>query len=59
MTQGGETCAQYGDYLSWLDMEWVLHGQARIEMVNIVDPCQPEPSINVYRQLFFGMEVKL
>ena len=33
MTEEG-SCVEKGDYLAWEDMEWVLHGRARIETVD-------------------------
>ena len=49
MTRKGEKeCGEEGDYLSWHAMEWQLKGEAKIEMVNSIDPCKKEPEINVY-----------
>ena len=28
---GKKSCVEEGDYLAWGDMEWILHGQARME----------------------------
>ena len=53
---GAEGCIKEGDYLAWQDMEWVLHGQARIETVEKEEPCKGEPYVNLYYTPFPGME---
>ena len=53
---GGESCIEEGDYLAWGDMEWILHGQATIEVVNKEEPCKGEPSVNLYYTKFPGMD---
>ena len=45
-----------GDYLAWGDMEWILHGRARIETVDKEEPCKEEPYVNLYYTPFPGME---
>ena len=52
---GGGSCIDEGDYLAWGDMEWILHGQARIETVNQEEPCKNEPFVNLYYTPFPGM----
>ena len=37
---GGEGCADEGDYLAWGDMEWILHGQARMETIEKEEVCE-------------------
>ena len=56
-TKGGE-CAEDegGDYLSWDEMNWNLHGHAVIEEVNVEEPCMGEPPKNFYYADFPGME---
>ena len=44
----GESCGNEGDYLAWRDMEWALHGKARIEIVNKKEPCGGEPFADLY-----------
>ena len=38
-----DKCAKKGDYLAWEDMEWVLHGKAKLETVDISEPCEGAP----------------
>ena len=47
MTEG-EICAEEGDYLAWRDMEWILHGQAFIETVDVNVPCKGDPYVDLY-----------
>ena len=51
MTEG-ESCLEEGDYLAWGDMEWILHGQARIETVGMEEPCKGDPLVNLYYTKF-------
>ena len=53
---GGESCLVEGDYLAWGDMEWILHGQARIETVDQEEPCKGDPYVNLYYTPFPGMD---
>ena len=39
----GKNCAEKGDYLAWENMEWVLYGKARLEMLDINEPCESAP----------------
>ena len=55
MTEGG-TCLEDGDYLAWRDMEWVLHGQARMETVDAEEPCKGDPYVNLYYTWFPEMD---
>lgn len=45
-----------GDYLSWKDMEWILHGQAKMENVPMLEPCEGDPPVNLYYTPFPGWE---
>ena len=51
---GGERCVEEGDYLAWADMEWILHGQARLETVDTEEPCKGEPYVDLYYTRFPG-----
>ena len=53
---GGARCLEEGDYLAWRDMEWILHGQARIETVDKEEPCKGEPLVNLFYTPFPGMD---
>ena len=55
-TTGGESCLEEGDYLAWGDMEWILHGQARIETVDAEEPCKGDPYVDLYYTPFPGMD---
>ena len=44
----GEGCVEEGDYLAWRNMEWILHGQARIESVDWEEPCKGKPLADLY-----------
>ena len=55
MTQG-KNCVKEGDFFAWGDMEWILHGQARIESVEKEDPCKGEPYSNLYYTKFQSMD---
>ena len=48
---GEEGCIKEGDYLAWQDMEWILHGQARIETVDQEELCG-EPYVDLYHTPF-------
>ena len=47
MTQD-ENCAKEGDYLAWKNIEWILHGKARLETVDINEPCELAPQGNLF-----------
>ena len=51
MTRGG-SCVEKGDYLAWGDMEWIMHGQAKLETVELEEPCEGEPLVNLYYTAF-------
>merc|ERR1712218_293213 len=53
---GEEGCMKEGDYLAWQDMEWILHGQARIETVDQEELCRGEPYVDLYNTKFPGMD---
>ena len=52
----GENCIAEGDYLAWKDMEWILHGKARIDTVNQEETCKGEPLVNLYYTGFPNMD---
>ena len=52
---GGGICVEEGDYLAWGAMEWILHGQARMETVPEEEPCKGDPYFNLYNTPFPGM----
>ena len=52
----GESCPEEGDYLAWGEMEWILHGRARIETVEKERPCEGEPLANLYYTTFPEMD---
>ena len=54
-TSGGE-CGEGGDYLSWDEMQWKLHGHAVVEEVDVDEPCMGEPPINFYPAGFRQMK---
>ena len=45
-----------GDYLSWQDIGWKLHGQASMETVGANEPCTREPFLDLYYTQFPGMQ---
>ena len=53
---GEESCVEEGDYLAWADMEWILHGQAKMETVDQEEPCKGEPYVNLFYTQFPSME---
>ena len=55
MTEG-ENCAKKGNYLAWENMEWILHGKARLETVNINEPCERPPLANIFLAPFPGWD---
>ena len=55
LTQG-ENCVREGDYLSWRDMEWILHGQARIETMERKEVCERDPLVDLFYTSFPGMD---
>ena len=52
MTRGGSF--EEGDYLSWADMEWILHGQARNETIEKEETCEENPLVDLYYTPFPG-----
>ena len=52
MTRGGSF--EEGDYLSWADMEWILHGQAKIETTEKEETCEEKPLVDLYYTPFPG-----
>ena len=55
-TTQGAGCVDDGDYLSWWEMEWNLHGEAKIETVDSKELCRASPSVNLFFAGFSGME---
>ena len=55
MTEKG-SCCEKGDYLAWEDMEWVLHGQARIETVDQKTTCRGKSYTNLFYTRFEDWE---
>ena len=55
MTVSG-SCVEEGDYLAWKDMQWTLHGQAHLETLNMKEPCDGEPLVNLYNTPFLSMD---
>ena len=53
MTEG-KICVKKGDYLAWEDMEWTLHGEARLENVDIDEPCEGAPLADFFFTRFSG-----
>ena len=50
----GEGCGDDGDYLSWADMQWNLHGKAEIEHMEAEETCMVQP----FDFYFAGFEMK-
>ena len=40
----------------WADMEWILHGQAKIETEDEEEPCKGEPYVDLYYTRFPGCD---
>ena len=53
---GGEECGEEGDYLAWGEAQWTLHGEAVMEEVERIEPCEEEQLINYYSAKFKKME---
>ena len=51
-----ENCAIKGNYLAWENMEWILHGKARLEQVDINEPCEGAPLANFFPAPFPGWD---
>ena len=51
MTQD-ENCVKDGDYLAWENMEWILHGKASKETVDINESCEGPPLANLFHTPF-------
>ena len=49
-------CVDEGDYLAWEDMEWILQGQSTLETVDVEEPCEGEPWVNLYYTQFPNMD---
>ena len=47
----GEGCGDEGDYLSWTEMQWNFHGDAKIEQMETEETCTMQP-YNFYSALF-------
>ena len=57
MTRGG-ICIEEGDYLAWGDMEWILHGQAKIETTEKEETCEEKPLVDLsYTPFPAGMDL--
>ena len=52
----GTDCYEEGDYLAWKDMEWILHGQARVETTDEEETCNKKPLVDLYNTRFPGMD---
>ena len=52
-----EGCIEEGDYLAWGDMEWILHGHAKIETLDKEEACKGEPNVNLYYTTFQTMDL--
>ena len=48
----GKNCAKKGDYLVWEEMEWILHGKAKIETMNTNEPCEGRPFAHLFHAPF-------
>ena len=55
MTRDGR-CVEEGDYLAWADMEWILHGQANVEMTEKEETCEEKPLVDLYYTPFPDMD---
>ena len=51
-----EICAKKGNYLAWEDMKWTLHGNAKIDTVDINEPCEGSPVANLFHAPFPRMD---
>ena len=56
MTKGGSCVKEEGDYLAWGDMEWILHGQARIETTEKEEISNEKALVDLYYTPFPGMD---
>ena len=54
-TNGDDGCGEDGDYLSWNEMQWNLHGDAKIEHIDVEEACN-EQSLSLYPAGFPEME---
>ena len=52
----GAGCAEEGDFLSWTDMKWNLHGLATVESVNSEKLCLADAPVNLFFTGFPGMK---
>ena len=54
-TKDENGCGEDGDYLSWGDMQWNLHGDAKVEHMDADEACSVQP-FSLYPGGFPGME---
>ena len=54
-TKGEDGCGEDGDYLSWKDMQWNLHGDSKVEHVDTDAVCDVQ-SLSLFPAHFPGME---
>ena len=52
----GRSCDEKGDYLAWGDMDWILHGETRVDTVEMEEPCEENPLVDLYYTPFPDME---
>ena len=48
-------CNNKGSYLQWANMQWTLHGKAKLVNVPAMEPCKEESLIKVYYTKFTKM----
>ena len=44
-TKGENGCGEDGDYLSWGEMQWNLHGDAKVEHMDAEEACSVQPLV--------------
>ena len=42
-TKGEDGCSEDGDYLSWEEMQWSLHSDAKVEHIDAEESCNMQP----------------
>ena len=52
----GRNCSREGDYLAWKDMKWDLKGEASIDLVNEIEVCEEQHTLNIYPAPFTSMQ---
>ena len=52
----GRNCSREGDYLAWKDMKWDLKGEASIDLVNEIEVCGEQHTLNIYPAPFTSMQ---